>query len=207
MRLFPAFLFSFALFTLTFVAPAAFAEDDDEYSRTGLYAGISAVVGLYPQSDSALDDELNAIGFPGGSDGFDEGYGGHFVIGYRTSEYIAAEAQVLYLPPSTIEIGGVDAADLDALTATIGMKMYPVRGRLQPYGVLGAGILRIDFEDAVGAGVAGDEYSFALRTGIGADYYLTRSIVLNAGLEYVIPLGTLDNLDLLNFSLGAIFRF
>ena len=208
MRLFPTFLICFALFALTFSASTAFAEDEDAYSRPGLYVGLSGVVGMYPQSEKSLDDELTVLGFPNGSDGFDEGYGGKVEIGYRTSEYIAVETQILYLAPSKIEIGGVDVADIDALTATIGAKIYPIKGRLQPYGVFGAGIMRVDFEDNLGVGVSGDEINLAIRTGAGVDYYLTRSFALNGGIEYVIPVGgSLNNVDLVNFSLGGVFRF
>jgi opacity protein-like surface antigen len=67
--------------------------------------------------------------------------------------------------------------------------------------LLGAGAMTADIKlrDPVGLEFTGlsseTEDAFALRFGGGIDLYATENVVLNVGIDYVLPFGNLDDLD------------
>jgi opacity protein-like surface antigen len=49
--------------------------------------------------------------------------------------------------------------------------------------------------------------SVAMRFGGGLDFYITENIVATAEGSYLMPTGSLDNLDYYQFGLGLQYRF
>lgn len=182
--------------------------DADEFSRPGFYTGIGATWGIYTRDESAFNIQLDDLGYVGQSEGTDDTFGDEFYIGYRTSEWIAVEAQVEYLAPATIEVEGSNIVDITGYSATLAGKFFPIGGRMQPRVVPGAGYLEIKASDQIGPGSSKQhEEGLVGRFGRGVDYYLTRMLALNLSVDYLLPIGELHDADQLTVSLGALVRF
>lgn len=211
MRPLAAFIVSLLFASLPFSAVAQEEQDEDEFSRPGVYVGIGGTFGIYAKSESALKKQLSELGFAGQSEGPDDAFGGEFYVGYRTSEFFAVEAQLEYFSPATIEVAGTDVAELSGYAATLSGKFFPIRGRFQPYGAFGVGALIVVSEDKLGLGFKQStkhDGGLVLRAGGGIDYYLTRILALNIGLDYLLPVSAeLEDADILSVSLGVMARF
>ena len=107
-----------------------------------------------------------------------------------------------------VRVAGTDVAELSGYAATLSGKFFPIRGRFQPYGAFGVGALIVVSEDKLGLGSKQHDEGLVLRAGGGIDYYLTRILALNIGLDYLLPVGAeLDDTDILSVSLGVMARF
>ena len=115
-----------------------------------------------------------------------------------------------------VEIPGVTTAEARSLTGFGNLKLYPLAGRVQPYVLGGAGFLlgALDCTTSSGATVScsgsgfyDQEFVFAGRAGGGLDIYLTRILALSAEVAYVIPTGSLSDLNYLQYGGYVTFRF
>ena len=158
-----------------------------EYSRSGLYAGAS-VIGLYPDFSDVDDIDLED-----GELAFGLGIRG----GYRFWDRFAVE--VGYEAYNDVE---TDSEDVELETISATGKFYPLTGVLQPYGLIGIGVLQSEI-----SGVDFDESDTIGRIGVGLEGYLTSWLPLFGELDYRIPEGDSSDLKFATLQFGALFRF
>ena len=128
-------------------------------------------------------------------------------VGYRFHPRLAGEVQLQWFPKTDIEFADVKALKLETLTLTGNLKGYLLTGRIQPFLLVGAGLMHFDAKDALGLGLRAKGEGFAARFGGGVDVYLNRNFLLALDTSYVLPTGDVDGLDQVSFSLGLQYRF
>jgi opacity protein-like surface antigen len=192
-------------------APALAQDDDEEasvYAREGGYL-YAAVVGGF---DTAAENDLADLGFD--DPNVAPGIGFNARLGWRSHPHFAFELETEYINDFTVSFseGGIATKfDTLALTFTVNGKVPILTGRIQPYGIAGAGLIYYQIRE----GSKNDGTSFALRVGIGVDYYITEKIVANIEGSYVYPTSRIDALgkglpidvDYLSLGVGLAYRF
>jgi opacity protein-like surface antigen len=166
-----------------FVGLAACQVTSTEFSREGFYAGAS-VVGATSNFDLDDWDDDSTVGI-----GVRAGYRFWDRIGFE----LAYEGGQKY---------DGDDFDVDIRNLAVQGKFYPLTGALQPYGLLGVGILWGDVGGKYDDGSAG----FG-RIGVGLEAYVLPSLPLFIELDYNKPGGDVSELDYYSGQIGAIFRF
>lgn len=190
------------LLSSLFLSAAPVYSQDMEYARPGLYLGASAIGGSAVRLDSlydqvAFDPEIFVAP------------GAELYFGYRADPAVAFEVEADYLPASKIDLDGLDGVtELETWTITANSKFFFMHQRIQPYGLVGLGVMHVALEDKEGFAFDGNEFGFIFKFGAGIDYYITRHIVASIGADYVLPgAAGLEELDLVTFGVGAQYRF
>ncbi len=176
--------------------------DADEFSRPGLYLGVGVIGTAY----TLAEDEINDL-FPGLPNfEVDEAVGAEVAIGYRFAPHFAVEAEFEYAGVADISFGPFsNVIELESLSATINLKAFLATGRVQPYVLVGGGVMHSKLSasgvpDADATGEAG-------RFGAGLEIYLTPTWALDFGADYVLPGGDTEDLDYASFGAGLKLRF
>jgi outer membrane protein W len=192
-----------------------FADEEEDYDREGMYFGAGALGAFHLDADSEAEDAREDDGKIASADAQVGTLGVDIRVGYRMDSHWAAEAQIHIIQGTQIKINGVkDAMELETVTFTLNGKYFLLPGRLQPFVLAGVGVMNFDLTEDVGYGSTRAKTSAIGRIGGGADYYLTRSILVAADAQYVFPpfnfggfLGPAKRLDYFALSLGMQFRF
>ncbi len=188
-------------------APANAAAQDDAFDRNGIYLGVGLAGGVYTEVKDDLEKaSLAALGYvipvdvevPPGLDAR---------VGYRFHPRLAGEVQLQWFPKADIEFADIKALKLETLTLTANAKGYLLTGRVQPFLLVGAGLMHFEVKDRLGLGLSTKAEDFAARFGGGVDFYLNRNLVFAFDTSYVLPTDDLDGLDHVSFSLGLQYRF
>lgn len=141
--------------------------------------------------------------------------------GYRFLPRLAGEVQLEWLSqassnvtgntefPGGMTFDGSEVYKFDGWSATANVKGYALTGQVQPYLMVGLGVLSIDARDRLGVGLPENETGLAGRIGGGIDYYFTEKIYAGFEISYMQPI---LNTDLRPFtyvvgSLGVGYRF
>jgi opacity protein-like surface antigen len=135
------------------------------------------------------------------------------VVGYRFGRYVSLELRGEYL--DAFDVSSDDPAlalyeaELDGYVITVGPKIYPFAGSLQPFVGFGVGAMHaeIDGTDANGAPFDRSETDAVFRFAGGLDYFLSENLVLNLEAAYIAPGGDLSNIDYGSLGGGVTFRF
>jgi opacity protein-like surface antigen len=197
---------------------AALAQQDDEpetsdFGRSGFYVGVGAALTSLLDAKSTLEDELGA---PGSVDvDVDASWGINGRGGYRFHPHFGAELEIDWHIPFDVDYAysdiGIGDAEWKPLVITANMKGYLFKSRFQPYAVLGIGVMtgEIDVDENFGLGLSRSERmtGFAARFGGGGEMYITKHIVLNAEIRYVLPTGDVSGFDMISFGWGIQYRF
>lgn len=188
--------------------------DEDPYLRRGWLLGASGSFGI-PTGESDLESDLQSVAGPTASLSLDEGLGMSGRAGYRCHQYMGAEAEIEWIDGfegkvDDSNLGRIATLDVEPLVATANVKGYFPFGRYQPYALLGAGamIAEDNLKDLQNLGFRSDDAtSFAMRFGAGLDVFATEHVVATLGIDYVLPLGDLENLDYVSIGWGFEYRF
>ena len=177
---------------LAWVLLWAVSASAQDYARNGVYLGLG---GSYVLEDFDYSSDLLGD--------VDNGWGVHLRVGYRFMANFSVEFSAELLE-------GLDASsfgeELDALTLGVNGKVYLETGRLQPFLMLGVGMMRADRPKRNGASLS--EYNaFAARFGGGLDIYATEQLVVSLEASYVLPDGDLEGLGYGSFGWGLQYRF
>jgi opacity protein-like surface antigen len=192
--------------TLALATPATAQIVDDQtlpplptrrYDEPGFYFGLQAFYAM-ENFDRSLPIDLD-IDIDGGDTG---GFG--VQMGYRSGSHLAGELLFQYYdqfalratlptPPPVRELFG-------GWSFTANAKLFALKGRFQPYGVLGLGALVLDRQPR-------NDAAFAARLGAGLDFYLTQNWVLDAEVGYMLTTGSLSDFPILTIGAGAQYRF
>ncbi|MBW2274180.1 MAG: porin family protein [Deltaproteobacteria bacterium] len=195
-----------------FLGAPALAQDDEEeesvFARQGGYV-MAAVVGGF---DAAAENDLVDLGFDDVN--VAPGIGFNTRLGWRSTPHFGFEFELEYINDFTISFAengvGVKTDSL-ALAMTFNGKVPILTGRIQPYGIAGAGLLYYKIRE----GSKNDGTSFLVRGGIGLDYYITENFVANIEGSYAYPTSRIDPLDqglpvdadYVSLGVGLAYRF
>ena len=185
-------------FALSAASPA-FAQD---YARTGLYLGIGGLGAYYPEAEDELEDELR-------SGGLDVDLTGGFELlgGYRLHSHVAVEGEFELLAKTDVDAGNNNQSELESWSLTGNIKAFALTGRIQPYAKVGVGVMEAKLKNSTLELPGFERSDFAARFGAGVDFYLNPGIVAYTGLDYVLPAGSVEDLDYLSFGAGIQLRF
>lgn len=179
-------------------APGA-AQADEEFGRTGPYAGIAGVLSI-----------PNFTGRPPRTDA-DNTVGYTIRAGYRFLSFLAGEAQFEHLPDQNVRtpIGFTGAtrrgnSSFEFLTLTGNAKLVYPSGPLQPYALAGVGWTWLNRTDTR---LEGNDDGFVTKAGGGIDFYFTENIVGTLEGAYLWTFGDVKNYDYVTFTWGFAYRF
>jgi opacity protein-like surface antigen len=222
-----------AMSMLAMTSAAGAQETDEDLGRRGLSLRAGAAVGF--ESSGALD-QINAVlpavlnanlppGLPAGTVvtearvDVDALIGVSLGVGYRWHPRFAtdlafdwargdSDLDVTVVAP----VQGVSTVQARFGTFTIwtltgDLKGYLFTGRIQPYGVVGLGVMRQELGDFAGGAADVSRTGFAPRFGGGIDVYLTRAVLLNLDAGYLLGTGDLDGENATTIRLGIGGRF
>jgi len=198
-------VFCVMVFVATFVVAgvAAAEKEPDTFARHGWYVGLS---GLYAieNFDRAFDDSAGVSG----------------KLGYRVLPHLAAELRYEWLegfdsngairefddPDLDLENGD---AEIDTHQATLAAKLFALTGRVQPYALLGAGVLVVNTELKASKFKKPYEVDvgFAARFGAGVDLYASEQVVIDIEASYLVPTGEVSGEEYGTVGLGLQYRF
>ena len=190
--------------------------EDPGFDRRGFVIGLNgtyAIEAFRENEEADLQDALQpfttslTMGNTGGLSGF---------VGYRCNRHFSAELQVEWLHgfegvQSEEMQGEFATATLEPIFTSVNGKGYLLTGRYQPYVLVGAGTLTVDTEtreilDPTNSNSL-TKTMIAMRFGGGVDVYATKHIVVNLGVDYVLPVTGVKNLEYISINAGLRYRF
>lgn len=180
------------------IGAAAYAQDDDaagaqddDFARPGWYLGAYGVYALEAYRDTGILD-------------FDDSAGANFRIGYRGNEWFALEGEFEWI--HNFESDFLGKVDTRTLIAGANIKLFPVHGRFQPYGLIGVNGMYFTMKDSP-PGFDDNATDWAFRFGLGLDIYATRNIVVGLEGSYVWGVGDVWERDYGSVGVGILYRF
>jgi outer membrane protein W len=191
------------------------SDDTNPYERQGWFVNFGGSVALPTfagevNSDAARHTGLPVHFSPGSAFGINGG------VGYRCSRYFSTEIKAERImgfeaDTSLPGMGEIASFDLKPLTVTTDIKAYYPFGRFQPFLLAGLGMTSsaVDVTDTVGLGLPYRDggKGVAVRTGGGVEFYATQHVVLNVGIDWVLPFGRTRELDYVSMGWGIQYRF
>lgn len=193
-----------AILLLSTLASPAQAWDFD---RSGIYLGLAGSYAFDMALEDALEDALLAFAPPVLSVKVKDSFGIQGRFGYRFIPHLAAEVQAEYLFGFDTKVESEKVAKYTILTATANAKVFAMTEDIQPFAIVGAGVLYANLDDDVGFDVSADAVGPAMRAGAGIDLYFSENIVVSAETTYVLPFANVSDLDYLSVGVGVQYRF
>ncbi len=205
--------------TTSLVALQAGAQSAAEFDRNGPYlmagGGYSFEnFDIDPLRFNFEDDALNAS-FSTRSDDSP-----HVIVhaGWRFHPHAAVDIGFEWNTGFDGSFGGMDA-DLETYLTTIGVKIYALKGRIQPFLHPSFGVMVLkadndipdpdDPEDPrITGGLPDNNTTAALRAGGGVDIYVTENLFVSVSAYYVLPLdGDVKGVQYVPVSAAVGWRF
>lgn len=135
----------------------------------------------------------------------DDAWGYNLRAGRRINSLVAVEAEWEHPASDFGNISRVDGwgnlgSDVEAWNLTANAKVYPVKGRVQPYALVGVGYGEANLPHDQNTG-------FISRFGLGLDFMATENFGVDAEVGYVLGTGDLANFDQIPISVGIFYNF
>lgn len=178
-----------------------------DFDRSGIYLGVFGSYAFDMAFEDALEDTLRLLEPVEVGVKVKDSFGIQGRFGYRFIPHVAAEVQAEYLFGFDTKVGSEKIAKYTLLAATANAKVFAMTEDIQPYALVGAGILYADLDDNLGLDVSADAVGPAMRAGAGIDLYLSENVVVSAETTYVLPFADVDDLDYLSIGVGVQYRF
>lgn len=192
----------------------------DKYAQPGNYFIIAGLTAFEDFQNTGIDD-------------FNDAWGLDLRVGHRFNKHIALEGELGMMNgfDATIDLSlvdprlsGTDKISIDALTFTANLKTHLPIGRLDPYALIGAGLMYANVRTGYPVGYVcrpgyygwycsgvyasiDDAWSFVTKFGLGTDVHITRQWSVNLDVSYVLPYGDLSDLRSTSFTWGVRFKF
>jgi len=172
------------------LAPGAYAQD---FARSGPYLGIAGSIVIPTDLESGIDLASGGL---------------QARAGYRFHPNLAAELRYEWIQDFTPSFFSA-REDISPWTLMADGRVHLLTGRFQPLLIAGMGIMHAKREGQtiLGRRTSSESTSFAARFGAGIDIYATDRIAFGFDISYVLPTGSLEDLDYLSFGLGVQYRF
>jgi opacity protein-like surface antigen len=95
---------------------------------------------------------------------------------------------------------------------TANVKGYVLTGPIQPFVLVGAGLMttktRVHSLQAPRFSETERDSGFVARFGGGVDFYMTKTLALTTGVDYVRPFGSgIKDLQYISYNVGLLARF
>ena len=211
MRSLLAFLVGFSALFVYSTTAGAQGKDVSEYARSGFYVGANVQGAGYAKITDDLENDQGrklaemdlAVGF--------SIYGG-----YRAHPNVALEAEFEMMPSTDLKLRSLDTtiAEVETWAFTGNAKFLALSGPVQPFLLVGLGVLHGEARETSGLGLEDSAAVFAARLGGGVEAYFTESIVMSLRATYVLPTSDLElfgagrlELDYVSFGGGLQYRF
>ncbi len=206
--------------TTSLVALQAGAQSAAEFDRNGPYlmagGGYSFEnFDIDPVSFNFDNDEFDAV-FPARSDDSP-----NVIVhaGWRFHPHAAVDIGYEWNTGFDGSLAGMDT-DLETHLTTIGLKIYVLKGRIQPFLHPSFGVMVLEADADIppvplpppatvsGGGIREDKTSPALRAGAGVDIYVTENLFVSISAYYVLPLDSeIKDLQYVPVSAAVGWRF
>ena len=183
--------------------------EDESLDRPRFYLGFGPLIGI---EDFKVGNQPTSPGGPTvNADVTDQGWGGEMRAGYRFHPHFAAELQGQYNGQYDVKgntIGRPLLGTVRTVSSTANLKVYALRGIVQPYALGGVGILWADTEDrSPGAQLPLGDVEFAGRGGIGVDTYIAPMLAFTVEGTYIAPTGGLSGYGNAAITAGMQWHF
>lgn len=190
-------------------APAlALPLENEDLDRPRFYIGLGALFGV---EDLHVGNQNTGAGTPSVSADIDDlNWGGEVRAGYRFHPHLAAELQGQYNGLYDVRgntVGRPLLGSVEVITSTANLKVFALRGPVQPYALGGVGMMWADTEDRVSTNLPLGDVEFAGRGGLGVDVYVSPMLALTAEGSYVAPTGNLSGYGIAAIVFGAQWHF
>jgi hypothetical protein len=164
--------------------PEAAAPNEVSYVRRGLFAGLGGATAVeFFDGDGASGEEV--------------GLGLNVRTGFRCSERESAELEFEWIEG----FDGERPEDAALWVLTSNAKIALLTGRIQPFLLAGIGILHGD------PASRGPHTDLTGRLGGGVDVFVTQQLAVSLDASYVIPTGTVQQLDAVSIGWGLRYHF
>lgn len=165
---------------------------DEGFASSGLQLGFAGVVAIPTDLESGID--LATGGF-------------NARLGYRLVPRVAAELQYEWLSDFEPSFFFFDE-EIEPWALTANARFYLLTSRIQPFLLVGGGLMHAERErTSFGETRSSESTAFAARFGVGLDLYATRGLAVTLDTSYLLPTGSLEDLDYLAIALGLQYRF
>jgi hypothetical protein len=141
------------------------------------------------------------------AESFDVGGSPNAIVhaGWRFHPHAAVDVGFEWNPGFDAAFGGT-SAEMDTYSGTVGLKIYALKGRIQPFLHPSVGVMQAQF-DVAGAD-SESKTAPMLRLGGGIDVYVTENLFASFSAHYVLPLGEeVDDLQYIPVSAAVGWRF
>jgi hypothetical protein len=132
------------------LAPGAGSAEEREgtsFGASGFYLGAG---GVFTQN-SLLEQQFEDA-FPVDVS-VDDSWGARGLIGYRLLPFLATELAYEYVDGYDVSVLGIEATTLRSHLVTANLKTILPLWRVQPYALVGVGVVRWEFDDPLGVGL------------------------------------------------------
>ena len=189
--------------------------DEDGFARGGWLVGVAGSYAIETFEDVAQSDIQSFLG-PTASLSVDNSLGVNGRVGYRCNRRFSTEVEVEWLNGFEADFSeaslGSGTLDVEPLVVTANAKAYLLTGRYQPFLLVGGGPMIAKLKARASGGSANGtetetETEFAFRFGGGIDLYATKHVVVNVGVDYVLPFDDLKDVDYISIGWGFEYRF
>ena len=188
------------------------------------FAAVSVGVVQADEPSTAEYDRNGPYLMVGGGYSF-ENFNGVGSLDIDDSPNLIVHAGWRFHPHAAVDVGfewnhGFDAsfagidAELETYFATVGMKIYALKGRIQPFLHPSVGVMvakaDVDVPDTpeFGGGFSDEKTTPALRAGGGVDAYVTENLFVSFSAYYVLPLDSdIDDAQYVPISAALGWRF
>lgn len=199
-------------------ASPAFADDDEDYARTGFYGSFSIAGAHYTKIEQDVKSDIEGAGFSGQINA--EGPLGLDVrAGYRFHPHLGADIEFLWFTKSVTEFIGTtlenpnikndrfDVFKVETLNFFANLKGYILTGRIQPFAQVGAGLMHAKVDDKLSLNTLEGGDAFVARFGGGVDLYISPHFAFSVEGDYLLPTGSQNQLNSGTWSAGIKYRF
>lgn len=199
----PVFALSLWMLVLVCLVPSvSLAADDEDYTRSGFYLEGTLVPAIQLFEDDLQQLIQDETGASPNLD-FQPGFGPKLIAGYRVVPFLAAQAQISWLGAGFRSNTQFDDVQVKTWNFSGDLKAYPLPGRIEPYALVGVGMLFTD-TSVESAGRSFSDSGVMARFGGGVDMWISEYVWVGFGLNYVMPRGDVETFDYLEFDVFKV---
>ncbi len=160
-----------------------------DYTRQGAYLTLTGVAGFEDFENTGYSAN-NSLGL-------------NIAGGYRLHPNFAIELGFEWIEGFDVS-GSTQVDEVEIWTLTANSKLYFFPGQVQPFLLLGLGVMEVEQE--MGSLVR-QTREFAARLGGGIELYASEHLVVSIGASYVLSAGRNDDFDYASLGWGFQYRF
>jgi len=135
----------------------------------------------------------------------DNAWGYNVRAGRRINDMFAVEAEWEHPVSDYDDADKADGfnnlnGDIEAWDVTLNARLYPVKGRVQPFAQVGGGYGQANLPHD-------DNGGLVARFGVGLDFLFTDNFGMETGVDYLLGTGSMSDYDQIPISVGIFYNF